>query len=80
MAAFSSELHAKHHTVDPPKIKFFATKIVAEEFFLDNPSDNMLDHHSKPPFVAKLRYKWPLKFRIARFSVLEGVAEWCCHA
>ena len=50
MAAFSSELHAKHRAVDPPKIYFFATKIVAEGFF-DNPSDDMLDHHSKPPFV-----------------------------
>ena len=50
MAAFSSELHVKHRAVDPPKLYFFATKIVAEGFF-DNPSAGMLDHHSRPPFV-----------------------------
>ena len=50
MTAFSSELHAEYRVVDPPKIGFFAIKNVAEGFF-DNPSDDMLDHHSKPPFV-----------------------------
>ena len=33
-----------------PQNLVFATKIVAEGFF-DNPSADMLDHHSKPPFV-----------------------------
>ena len=52
MAAFSSELHvhAKHRAMDPPKIQFFATKIVVEGSF-DNPSDDVLDYHGKPPFV-----------------------------
>ena len=49
MAAFSSELHAKHRAVDPPKSSFLR-QIVAEGFF-NNPSDDMLDHHSKLPFV-----------------------------
>ena len=34
----------------PPKVYFFVTRIVAEGFF-DNPFADMLDHHSKPPFV-----------------------------
>ena len=35
----------------PPKSKFLRLKKIVAEGFFDNPSDDMLDHHSKPPFV-----------------------------
>ena len=58
MAAFSLEQHAKHHAVDPPKIWFFATKIVAERFF-DNLSADILDHHSTLQiFYGDITPKW----------------------
>ena len=50
MAAFDSEFHAEDHAVDTPKIKFSANKILTGRFF-DNPSDDILDHHSELPFV-----------------------------
>ena len=52
MAAFSLELHVhtKHRAMDPSKIQFFETKIVVEGSF-DNPSNDVLDYHGKPPFV-----------------------------
>ena len=50
IAAIASELHAEDCAVDTPKIEFSANKILAEGF-LDNPSNDILDHHSKRPFV-----------------------------
>ena len=50
MAAFDSELHAKDCAMDTPKIRFSANKILTGRFF-DNPSDDILDHHSELPFV-----------------------------
>ena len=50
IATIALELHAKDRAVDTPKIEFSANKILAEGF-LDNPSDDILDHHSKHPFV-----------------------------
>ena len=54
IAAIASELHAEDRAVDTPKIEFPANKILAEGFF-DNPSDDILDHHSKRPFI-QLRF------------------------
>ena len=34
----------------PIKIRFSANKILTDKFF-DNPSDDILDHHSELPFV-----------------------------
>ena len=50
IAAITWELHAEDHSVDMPKIEFSVNKILAEDFF-DNPSDDILDHHSKRPFI-----------------------------
>ena len=54
IAAIASELHAEDSAVDTPKIEFSANKILAEGFF-DNPSDDILDPHSKHPFI-QLRF------------------------
>jgi hypothetical protein len=54
IAAFSSELLVKDCSADIPKIEFSANKILAKRFF-DNLSDDMLDHHSRLPFV-QLRF------------------------
>ena len=45
----ASELHAEDRAVDMPKIEFSANKIL--ESFFNNPSDDILDHHSKHPFI-----------------------------
>ena len=50
MAAFDSELHAENRAMDMPKIRFSANKILTGRFF-DNPSDDILDHHSELSFV-----------------------------
>ena len=50
IAAIASELHAEDHAMDTPKIEFSVNKILAEGFF-DNPSHDILDHHSKCPFI-----------------------------
>ena len=50
IAAIASELHAEDYAVDMPKIEFSANKILVEGFF-NNPSDDILDHHSKHPFI-----------------------------
>ena len=50
IAAFSSKLHAEDRAVDTPKIEFSANKILAKRFS-GNPSDDILDHHGKLPFV-----------------------------
>ena len=50
IAAFDSELHAEDRAVDTPQIRFFANKMLTGRFF-DNPSDDILDHHSELPFV-----------------------------
>ena len=50
IAAFNSELPAKDRATDTPKIEISANKNLAKRFF-DNPPDDMLDHHSRLPFV-----------------------------
>ena len=50
IAAFDSELRAEDCAVNMAKIRFSANKILTGRFF-DNPSDDILDHHSELPFV-----------------------------
>ena len=50
ISVIASELHAEDCDVDMPKIKFSVNKILAERFF-DNTSNDILDHHSKRPFI-----------------------------
>ena len=49
IAAIVSELHVEDHAVDTNS-DFFANKILQEGFF-DNPSNGIVDHHSKLPFI-----------------------------
>ena len=50
VVAIASELHAEDCAVDTPKIEFSVNKILAEKFF-NNPSDDILYHFSKRPFI-----------------------------
>ena len=50
IAAFDSELYAEDRAVETPKIRFSANKILTGRF-LDSSSDDILDHHSKLPFM-----------------------------
>ena len=50
IVAFDSELHTEDHAMDAPKIRFSANEILTGRFF-DNPSDDILDHHSKLLFM-----------------------------
>ena len=50
IAAITSELHAEDRAMDTPKIEFSMKKNLAEGFF-NNPSNDILDHHSKRSFI-----------------------------
>ena len=50
MAAIALELLMEDRAVDMLKIEFSVNKILQERFF-DNPSEAIVDHRSKLPFI-----------------------------